>query len=131
MCAMIMLQIDTMSACVVGFDNGNVKVVNNEGKEVLRETGEDKGQVAISALHFGRFGREDNCLVMVLRNGGIKVNIVPRRVVAADHSVNSYEESETLPLDVPKKTRLYVEQTQREQSEYMKMHQFFQKGLCK
>lgn len=36
-----------------------------------------------------------------------------------------------MPLDVPKKTRLYVEQTQRERAQAVDMHRVFQRDLAK
>ena len=36
-----------------------------------------------------------------------------------------------IPLAVPKKTKLYVEQTQREREQAVDMHRIFQRDLCK
>jgi Bardet-Biedl syndrome 1 protein len=36
-----------------------------------------------------------------------------------------------VPLDVPKKTRLYVEQMQRERQQAVDMHRVFQRDLAK
>ena len=36
-----------------------------------------------------------------------------------------------VPLSVPKKTRLYIEQTQREREQATEMHRAFQRDLCK
>ena len=36
-----------------------------------------------------------------------------------------------IPLNVPKKTKLYVEQTQREREQAIDMHRIFQRDLCK
>jgi Bardet-Biedl syndrome 1 protein len=36
-----------------------------------------------------------------------------------------------IPLNVPKKTKLYVEQTQREREQAVDMHRIFQRDLCK
>jgi len=36
-----------------------------------------------------------------------------------------------VPLKVPKKTRLYVDQTQREREQATDMHRIFQRDLCK
>ena len=35
------------------------------------------------------------------------------------------------PLDVPKKTKLYIEQTQREREHGTDIHRVFQRDLCK
>jgi hypothetical protein len=36
-----------------------------------------------------------------------------------------------MPLQIPKKTRLYVEQTQREREQALDMHRIFQRDLAK
>lgn len=36
-----------------------------------------------------------------------------------------------IPLNIPKKTTLYVEQTQRERDHATEMHRHFQRDLCK
>ena len=36
-----------------------------------------------------------------------------------------------VPLDVPKKTKLYVDQTAREREQPVEMHRIFQRDLCK
>ena len=36
-----------------------------------------------------------------------------------------------IPLNIPKKTKLYVEQTQREKDQCVDMHRIFQRDLCK
>ena len=36
-----------------------------------------------------------------------------------------------IPLNIPKKTKLYVEQTQRERDQATEMHRLFQRDLCK
>ena len=36
-----------------------------------------------------------------------------------------------VPLSIPKKTKLYVEQTQREREQATEMHRVFQRDLCK
>eukprot|EP01138_Halocafeteria_seosinensis_P013052 gb/GECG01013330.1/.p1 GENE.gb/GECG01013330.1/~~gb/GECG01013330.1/.p1 ORF type:complete len:571 (+),score=54.23 gb/GECG01013330.1/:1-1713(+) len=126
------LTTETMSACLVGFENGNVKTLTSEGKEMLHETGPDEVNDSVSAIRFGRFGREDHCLIICFRSGALKVKIIPRRVVSGELLANQSNKSEeSSSLNIPKKTRLYVEQTQREQAEFRKMHHLFQKELCR
>ena len=36
-----------------------------------------------------------------------------------------------VPLSIPKKTKLYVEHTQREREQATEMHRIFQRDLCK
>ena len=39
--------------------------------------------------------------------------------------------AQDVPLSIPKKTKLYVEQTQREREQATEMHRAFQRDLCK
>lgn len=62
------------------------------------------------------------------------MQIMPRtanlEVAAAVGSSGPLPEQD-VPLDVPKKTRLYVEQTQREREHAVDMHRVFQRDLVK
>ena len=89
-------------------------------------------------LRFGRFGREENALVAVAAAGGVSVRIMPRRADLTGGNVNDGDSptDETsrlaaVPLAVPKKTKLYVEQTAREREFGREMHVAFQKDLCR
>ena len=42
-----------------------------------------------------------------------------------------FSSPQDIPLAVPKKTRLYVEQTDREREQAGDMHRVFQRELCK
>ncbi|KAH8049150.1 hypothetical protein JL721_11750 [Aureococcus anophagefferens] len=71
----------------------------------------------VSALCCGSYGREDNTLVVVTRSGGLLVKMLPdprRRALA-----------------IPKKTRMYLEQTDRERELAPRMHRQFQKDIVK
>lgn len=48
-----------------------------------------------------------------------------------DTSATGPPPEQDVPLQVPKKTRLYVEQTQREREHAVDMHRTFQRDLCK
>jgi Bardet-Biedl syndrome 1 protein len=85
-------------------------------------------------MRFGRFGREENALVTVAANGGVATRIMPRRAdltsgdAARDGGAAA---AAAVPLAVPKKTKLYVEQTAREREFGRDMHVAFQKDLCR
>lgn len=86
----------------------------------------------VSALRFGRYGREDGTLILVLRGGGLLVKILKRTA--------SFEERDRAPgpppaqsvrLNVPKKTKLYVDQTLRERESGAAMHRAFHMDLAR
>ncbi len=78
----------------------------------------------VVAMKFGRFGREDNTLVMVSKRGALTVKILKR---TAKFIAREYEEeaskaasgSAAGKLIVPKKTKLFVDQTMREREQYL------------
>ncbi|XP_076675482.1 BBSome complex member BBS1-like isoform X2 [Andrena cerasifolii] len=86
----------------------------------------------VSTLKYGRMGQEERTMTMVTVGGGLCVKILKR---TADFSVHSTAPG-FLPNDpskflIPKKTRLFVEQTIRERSEAKKIHSTFQQGLLR
>ena len=81
---------------------------------------------------YGKMGQEEPTMAMVTVGGGLCVKILKR---TADFSIHNAISN--LPLNdgskflVPKKTRLFVEQTIRERSEAKKIHSTFQQGLLR
>uniref|UniRef100_A0A8C3IGV9 Bardet-Biedl syndrome 1 n=1 Tax=Chrysemys picta bellii TaxID=8478 RepID=A0A8C3IGV9_CHRPI len=72
-------------------------------------------QDVVTSICFGRYGHEENTLIMTTKGGGLIIKILKRTAV--------FEEKDTLlgppvaqsiRLSVPKKTRLYVDETLRE-----------------
>lgn len=87
------------------------------------------------ALAFGRYNREENTLVAVTRAGALHIKMLSRAASTAALEALSAPAGpppeQDVPLAVPKKTRLYVEQTQREREQAVDMHRTFQRDLCK
>lgn len=77
-------------------------------------------------------GQEERTMAMVTVGGGLCVKILKR---TADFSIHN--PMSDLPINdgskflIPKKTRLFVEQTIRERSEAKKIHTTFQQGLLR
>jgi len=82
------------------------------------------------ALAFGRYGREDNTLVSVAANGSLNIKFVPRSNPLTAGHVHAAAD-DVRPLDIPKKTKVFVELTQREREAATDMHRLFQRDLCK
>lgn len=77
----------------------------------------------VVAMKFGRFGREDNTLIMTTKKGSLSVKILKR---TAKFIPQDFEE-ERQPsngnsagkLIVPKKTKIFVDQTMREREQFL------------
>ena len=83
----------------------------------------------VVALRFGRFGREDNTLIMVTASGALDVKILKRtaKFVPLDVDGERLPSAARAPasggkLIVPKKTKLFVDQTMREREQYLGKH---------
>lgn len=85
-----------------------------------------------TALCFGRFGREESALAIISENGSLTLKFLDRRANLAPLTVDAGPPPEQdTPLNIPAKTRLYVEQTQRERDQAGDMHRIFQRDLCR
>ncbi|XP_045711309.1 Bardet-Biedl syndrome 1 protein isoform X1 [Phyllostomus hastatus] len=85
---------------------------------------------AVTSLCFGRYGREDNTLIATTRGGGLMIKILKRTAVFADRGGEvGPPPAQATKLNVPRKTRLYVDQTLREREAGIAMHQTFQTDL--
>mmetsp|Transcript_11120 Transcript_11120/g.38624 ORF Transcript_11120/g.38624 Transcript_11120/m.38624 type:complete len:635 (+) Transcript_11120:151-2055(+) len=116
-----------VKATVVALANNEVRVYNDKHLVSLITMTD-----LVTGLRFGRFGREDNVLVCTTKHGALAVKILPRlaNLEVSSQPVGPPPEQD-IPLSVPKKTRLYVEQTQREREQATEMHRVFQRDLCK
>jgi Bardet-Biedl syndrome 1 protein len=91
-----------------------------------------KVDAPVSAVVYGTYGREENSLIIVHSQGALTIKMW-KRTADAD-SINSSggpPPEQDIPLPVPKKTKLYVEQTQREREKAPEIHRAFQRDLCK
>lgn len=85
----------------------------------------------IVAMKFGRFGREDNTLILITKSGSLIVKILKR---TAKFTIQDEEQRSLTTgilgnigpkLIVPKKTKLFVDQTMREREQYLGNHILF------
>mmetsp|Transcript_53719 Transcript_53719/g.166806 ORF Transcript_53719/g.166806 Transcript_53719/m.166806 type:complete len:595 (+) Transcript_53719:121-1905(+) len=114
-------------ALVVALNDGEVRLYN--GKHLICTT---KTSDVITGMKLGTFGREEGSMVLSFKSGALMVKILQR---SANLDVSSTTPGpppeQDIPLDVPKKTKLYVEQTSREREQAIDMHRTFQRDLCK
>ncbi|XP_058121914.1 Bardet-Biedl syndrome 1 protein homolog [Anopheles ziemanni] len=91
---------------------------------------------SVSALTFGRLGQEEHVLILVTIDGSLIVKIL-KRTAAFVTTENIYdtksatEEADEPPgnLQIPKKTKIFVEQTLREKEHAATIHNSFQSEL--
>lgn len=81
---------------------------------------------------YGRMGQEERTIAMVTVGGGLCMKILKR---TADFNVNNSMSDpssfNTFKFSIPKKTRLFVDQTIRERAEAKKIHNTFQQGFLR
>jgi len=86
----------------------------------------------VTALRFGQYGREESTLVILTKAGALDIKMLQRKANLESSAVAAGPPPEQdIPLNIPKKTKLYVEMTQREREQAVDMHRMFQRDLCK
>uniref|UniRef100_F7IGF3 Bardet-Biedl syndrome 1 n=1 Tax=Callithrix jacchus TaxID=9483 RepID=F7IGF3_CALJA len=114
---------DAVSCLVLGTENKELLVLDPEAFTILAKD-------AVTSLCFGRYGREDNTLIMTTRGGGLIIKILKRTAVFVEGgSELGPPPAQAIKLSVPRKTRLYVDQTLREREAGTAMHRAFQTDL--
>ncbi|XP_077996781.1 BBSome complex member BBS1-like [Glandiceps talaboti] len=112
-------------AVLVGLNNCDVHVYRD--KYLVNNI---STQDAVTGMQFGRFGREDGALVMTTKGGGLIVKILRRSAVFEEKDMAAGPPSaQNQKLNVPKKTKLFVDQTMRERENGTAMHRMFQHDL--
>ena len=123
-------KIKNMKVLLVGCTDGQIHIYHK--KNCLSTLQHDAGCMA---LRFGQYGREDACLTLVGSSGSLCIKILQRNanfdLSEANIHFSHPPAEQDIPLKVPKKTKLYVEQTQREREHAIDMHRIFQRELCK
>jgi Bardet-Biedl syndrome 1 protein len=114
---------------VVALANGELRVYTGRAlvhKMQLNDTA--------TALRVGRYGREDSTLCVVLKSGGVNVYMLPRSAtfdVPHSNAGAAPPPEQDIPLNVPKRTSLYIEQTTREKEHAAEMHRVFQRDISR
>merc|ERR1719321_2013031 len=114
-------------ALAVALNNGEVRLYN--GKHLICIV---KTHDVVTGMKLGTFGREEGSMVLSFKSGALMVKILQRNAnLDVSSSTPGPPPEQDIPLDVPKKTKLYVEQTSREREQAIDMHRTFQRDLCK
>ncbi|XP_041037906.1 Bardet-Biedl syndrome 1 protein isoform X2 [Carcharodon carcharias] len=89
-----------------------------------------KTQDVVTSLCFGKYGREDGTLIMTTKGGGLIIKILKRTAVFEDKDTSPGPPlAQSIKLNIPRKTKLYVDQTLRERENAVAMHRAFQTDL--
>lgn len=114
-------------AVLVGLANCEVHLYRDKNLLSIIKTPD-----AVTSIRFGRYGREDGTLVMTTRAGGLMVKILKRTAVFDERDgTPGPPQAQSVRLNVPKKTKLYVDQTLRERENATAMHRAFQMDLSR
>ncbi|XP_074475262.1 BBSome complex member BBS1 [Sebastes fasciatus] len=114
-------------AVLVGLANCEVQLYRD--KNLLSTI---KTPDVVTSICFGRYGREDGTLIMTTKGGGLMVKILKRTAAFDDRdSAPGPPLAQSVRLNVPKKTKLYVDQTLRERENGLAMHRAFQMDLSR
>jgi Bardet-Biedl syndrome 1 protein len=117
----------TAKALIVGLTTGELRLYNEKELLATLRLGEP-----MTACRFGSYGREEGCLALVGASGALSIKILQRSTrFDASNATAGPPPEQDVPLSIPKKTKLYVEQTQREREQATEMHRIFQRDLCK
>ena len=113
---------------LVALANGELRVYNGKNLIDTYQTND-----IILGMKFGTYGRESNTLILTMKSGALSIKMLPRQAnLDSNFKVGSGPPPEQdVPLNVPKKSNLYIEHTQREREYGVEMHRVFQKELCK
>ncbi|GMT00921.1 hypothetical protein PENTCL1PPCAC_23095, partial [Pristionchus entomophagus] len=84
----------------------------------------------IKWIKFGSFGREEAALIIGTKSGGIIVKLFRRMAVLTDIAdLQAPKLAHNYKLNIPKRTKLYIDQAQRERDNPVHMHQMYQRDL--
>ena len=84
----------------------------------------------VTAMRFGRFGREESALILITNSGGLHIKILKRTAQFEGKDLTpGPPPAQSIKLNVPKKTKLFVDQTLRERENAVSMHRMFQHDL--
>ncbi|KAF4672298.1 Bardet-Biedl syndrome 1 protein [Perkinsus olseni] len=120
----------TMKVLVVALRNGEIRIYN--GKHLVN-TITLRGGHMVAGVCLGTYGREEATMAVSTKAGAVILKILQRDVKlnTKEGSTAGPPPEQDIPLNVPKKTRLYIEQTEREREQPVEIHRAFQRDLCK
>lgn len=127
LCAVNVRRAQNSESTMVALKNGEVRMYVD--KYLIHVIKMDE---PINGIKFGVFGREEGFLMMNTATGGLCAKVLQRQASFTVTSQRAGPPAEQdIPLNVPKKTKLYLDLVNREKDQGVKMHRQFQKDLAK
>ncbi|XP_048522412.1 Bardet-Biedl syndrome 1 protein homolog isoform X2 [Dendroctonus ponderosae] len=125
---MSLVPLEHISTCMVaiGLKNGSIQLY--QGRQPVDFTSVADSP---SVITFGQLGQEEHVMVVITIGGSISFKILKR---TADFSSKVQENSPMLqsrPLPLPKRSKLFLEQSIRERKNALEIHQTFQQDLIR
>ncbi|XP_015781320.1 Bardet-Biedl syndrome 1 protein-like isoform X2 [Tetranychus urticae] len=122
----IEVEILGLTLIAVALESRTVVFYNGKSKVDTIET-----ENVITSMKFGRYGREDNTLVMVSRSGSLSIRILKRtaKFTSIESDFGEAGSGSTMKMNIPKKTKLFIDQSVREREEAIAIHRAFQQDL--
>lgn len=83
-----------------------------------------------TGVKFGAFGREEGAMIVTTRNGGLIVKLFKRTAKLEEKAASAGPPvAQHQKLNIPKKTKIFVDQTIREREHAKEIHHNFQRQL--
>ncbi|CAG9460730.1 unnamed protein product [Pedinophyceae sp. YPF-701] len=120
-----MLRHQGSAPVAIALQDGTLRVYHGSALVNVHNVGEP-----VRGLTFGPYSREAAALVLVRKSGALEIKFIPRNNPLTQGTVASLE-APPPRLDVPKKTKMFIELTHRERETATDMHRLFQRDLCK
>lgn len=115
-------------AVLVSLDNRQIRMYKEKFLVGILDTGEHN----VVAMSFGQFGREESALITINGNGALTVRLLRRVAKFSEKEMFAGAPPEqNMRLNIPKKTKLYVDQTVREREHAADIYRAFQQDLMK
>ncbi|KAG4086548.1 hypothetical protein H8356DRAFT_1734355 [Neocallimastix lanati (nom. inval.)] len=118
-------QMKKIKCYAVSLQNNEVRIFSDKNLILTIPTPD-----IITGMVFGKFEREQNGLIMATKSGGLIIKFLKRNATSTLQDINLKPPIEQKqPIIVPKKTRLYINQTVREKENPKEIHSVFQRDL--
>ena len=122
---MVLLYSRKFKALIVALETGEIRIYKDKNVINVIQSNE-----LVTGMKFGTFGREEGALVLNFKSGGINVRMLTRRAnLDAIISKDGPPPEQDIPLDIPKKSSLYLEQAEREKEMHGDMYRSYLKDL--
>ena len=127
-CCMTVLKLSrtrVFKGLIVGLSNGDIRLYKDKVLLNNMNVGE-----SIQGFCFGTYGKEEGVLVVNLKSGGIVMKKIDKRTnFEGKIEFLGPPQEQEIPLVIPAKSKLYLEQVDRERENAVQMYKGFLKDL--